>query len=66
MEATSGSISSPNFTNSSADTWNRSNWEVVVFRDKSSGQRRGWYLKGDGTLQLTFYGFDTELGLVKA
>ncbi|KAH6905600.1 hypothetical protein BKA70DRAFT_1225319 [Coprinopsis sp. MPI-PUGE-AT-0042] len=28
--------------------------------------RRGWYLKGDGTLQLTFYGLDTELGLVKA
>ncbi|KAH6897812.1 hypothetical protein BKA70DRAFT_1116107 [Coprinopsis sp. MPI-PUGE-AT-0042] len=56
----------PDFTSRSADTWNRTGWEVVVFKDPSTGKRRGWYLKGEGTLQLTFYGLDAELGLVKA
>ncbi|KAH6905603.1 hypothetical protein BKA70DRAFT_1107454 [Coprinopsis sp. MPI-PUGE-AT-0042] len=56
----------PDFISQQEDTWNRSRWEVVVFMDPSTGRRRGWYLNGEGTLQLTFYGLDTELGLIKA
>ncbi|KAH6905106.1 hypothetical protein BKA70DRAFT_1505044 [Coprinopsis sp. MPI-PUGE-AT-0042] len=48
------------------ETWGRSGWEVVVFKDPSTGRRRGWYLNGADNLHLTFYRLDAELGLVKA
>ncbi|KAH6905107.1 hypothetical protein BKA70DRAFT_1293438, partial [Coprinopsis sp. MPI-PUGE-AT-0042] len=48
------------------ETWDRSGWEVVVFKDPSTGRRRGWYLNGEGTVQLIFTGFDNELGVATA
>jgi hypothetical protein len=46
--------------------WHRTGWEVVVFKDPDTGRRRGWYLNCENAiLQLTFYGFEVELGLVK-
>jgi hypothetical protein len=48
------------------EKWNRTGWEVVVIKDPDTGRRRGWYLNCENAiLELTFYAFESELGLVK-
>ncbi|TFK22699.1 hypothetical protein FA15DRAFT_671230 [Coprinopsis marcescibilis] len=46
--------------------WARNGWDFVVFNDQESGLRRGWYLDcTNDVLELTFFGFDQDLGIVK-
>lgn len=57
---------STNLAGDGFEKWNRTGWEVVVFKDPDTGRRRGWYLNCENAiLELTFYGFEVELGLVK-
>ncbi|TFK26831.1 hypothetical protein FA15DRAFT_666968 [Coprinopsis marcescibilis] len=56
----------PNFDDPEKCLWARPGWEVVVFEDPASGLRRGWYLSPDnGILELYFFTFEQELGIVK-
>ena len=48
------------------ERWVRYDWEVVVFKCPETGRRRGWYLDpAGGFLELTFYGFQYDLGIAK-
>lgn len=51
---------------SKSDNWERHGWEMLVFRDPETKRRRGWYLDCEAKfLQVTFYGFEQDLGLLK-
>ncbi|PPR00228.1 hypothetical protein CVT24_004966 [Panaeolus cyanescens] len=45
--------------------WNRNGWEVIVVKNPSTGERRGWYMQtlDAGALECTFMGFDQDLAL---
>lgn len=46
--------------------WSRGpGWELVAFKNTAENSRRGWYLNipKNGTVLVTFYGFDRDLGL---
>ncbi|TFK22690.1 hypothetical protein FA15DRAFT_671225 [Coprinopsis marcescibilis] len=47
--------------------WCRSGFELIVIDDEVGGLRRGWYLNCADmeALELTFYGFEKELGIEK-
>ncbi|TFK22719.1 hypothetical protein FA15DRAFT_595576 [Coprinopsis marcescibilis] len=46
--------------------WAREGWDCVVFDDEESKQRREWYLdSSNAVLEVTFFGFDEELGVDK-
>lgn len=47
-------------------SWSRGpGWELVAFRTTADSKRRGWYvhIPPDGTCNITFYGFDRDIGL---
>ncbi|KJA18829.1 hypothetical protein HYPSUDRAFT_44832 [Hypholoma sublateritium FD-334 SS-4] len=52
--------------NTSAQSWSRGpGWELVAFSSTANSQRRGWYvhIPQGKTLNITFYGFDRDIGL---
>ncbi|KAF8074038.1 hypothetical protein FPV67DRAFT_783182 [Lyophyllum atratum] len=54
----------PNFADPATAHWNRDGWELIAF--EQSGIRRGWYINcGGQTVDVTFYGFNQDLGLVR-
>ncbi|PPR04415.1 hypothetical protein CVT26_002282 [Gymnopilus dilepis] len=55
-----------NYDDPSKSSWSRSGWELVAFQSSAAGARRGWYIQTNGqTVDLTFYGFEQDLGLVR-
>jgi len=54
------------FNDSSTSHWDRNGWELIAFKDPTTQARRGWYINCTGeTVDITFYGFNQELGLVR-
>jgi len=56
----------PNFDDPKTCRWHRhkGDWECVVFRNKNTDERRGWYLLNRaGVTKITFYGLNHELGV---
>ncbi|KAF8148843.1 hypothetical protein B0H34DRAFT_200343 [Crassisporium funariophilum] len=54
------------FDSSSSSHWDRNGWELVAFKDPATNIQRGWYLDCKGqTVDITFYGFNQDLGLVR-
>ncbi|KAF8957527.1 hypothetical protein BDZ97DRAFT_1846030 [Flammula alnicola] len=54
------------FSDSSTSHWDRNGWELVAFKDQATGTQRGWYIDCTGqTVDITFYGFNQDLGLVR-
>ncbi|KDR77875.1 hypothetical protein GALMADRAFT_244842 [Galerina marginata CBS 339.88] len=52
--------------NHGTSNWDRDGWELIAFRDPATHDRRGWYIDCKAyTVELTFYGFSQELGLVR-
>ena len=53
--------------NSTAQSWARgTGWELVAFKSTADdNRRRGWYLQipQGKALNVTFYGFDRDIGL---
>jgi len=58
-----------NFDQPNLAHWYRrqGDWECIVFRDKNTGERRGWYLLNRaGITKVTFHGLNQELGIEDA
>ncbi|PPQ82504.1 hypothetical protein CVT25_007074 [Psilocybe cyanescens] len=54
------------FDNPATAHWSRSGWEIVGFQVPTTGETRGWYLEtGSGVTNLTFFGFNQDIGLTR-
>ncbi|KAF8873592.1 hypothetical protein CPB84DRAFT_1690700, partial [Gymnopilus junonius] len=55
-----------NFDDPTKSFWNRDGWELIAFQSPRTSARRGWYIHTAGeTVDITFYGFEQDIGLVR-
>lgn len=53
-----------NYQSAKTSFWARKGWELIVFEQKATGTRRGWYVNAkDTVLEVSFEGFERDLAI---